>query len=227
MIKARMKIIAVFLAASLVICLSACDDSQPVKPKAKPAVVQKKIISPAPKPVNKTPKKVVQAQKAMDKVGSETKNGTDKSDKLSVAVQTRPDMKQISAAVANTVEKTVHYNFKGKIDPFKPLIQEKTEENTAVKDKRPKRILTPLEKFDLSQIRLVAVILMKNKKIAMVEEATGKGYEVGIGTYIGRNQGRVSEIKSSSIVVRELVKDFAGRLKEKEHEIKLNRLDGE
>jgi type IV pilus assembly protein PilP len=121
-----------------------------------------------------------------------------------------------------------HYDSKGKIDPFAPLIQEKSpQEDKPVVDNRPKRILTPLEKIDLSQIRLVAVIIMENRSIAMVEEASGKGYEVEIGTYIGRNQGKVFEIRKSSIVVKELVKDFKGRLKERVKEIKLHKLDGE
>ncbi|MCK5162883.1 MAG: pilus assembly protein PilP, partial [Desulfobacula sp.] len=72
-----------------------------------------------------------------------------------------------------------------------------------------------------------AVIIMKNKQIAMVEEASGKGYEVGIGTYIGKNQGRVSQIKDSSIVIKELVKDYKGRLKEHVQEIKLHKIDNE
>lgn len=61
----------------------------------------------------------------------------------------------------------------------------------------------------------------------MVEEASGKGYEVGIGTYIGKNQGKVFEIRKDSIVVKELVKDYQGRLKEQVKEIKLHKLDGE
>jgi type IV pilus assembly protein PilP len=122
----------------------------------------------------------------------------------------------------------VLYDASGKIDPFLPLIQEKPEEEpTPVVDNGPARILTPLEKIELSQIRLVAVVILKDRRIAMVEEATGKGYEVGIGTYIGKNQGRVTEINSSSIAVTELVKDFKGRLKENVQEIKLHKIDGE
>ena len=122
-------------------------------------------------------------------------------------------------------QKVVKYDYQGKIDPFESLIQEKPEENRSLVIERPKRILTPLEKIGVNQIRLVAVIIMKNRRIAMVEEANGKGYEVGIGTYIGKNQGKVSEIKDSSIVIKELVKDYKGRLKEHVLEIKLNKIE--
>ena len=68
---------------------------------------------------------------------------------------------------------------------------------------------------------------MGKKRIAMVEEATGKGYEVSIGTFIGKNQGKVTEINGSSITVTELVKDFKGKLKEQTQEIKLHKNDDE
>lgn len=123
-------------------------------------------------------------------------------------------------------QETEHYDSKGKIDPFESLIQDKPVEPSPADD-QPKRVLTPLEKVGLNQLRLVAVILMEKRQLAMVEEASGKGYEVSIGTYIGKNQGRVSEIKESSIVITELVRDFKGRLKERVQEIKLHKIDNE
>ncbi len=124
-------------------------------------------------------------------------------------------------------EKAEFYDPQGKIDPFLPLLQEKTEESKPAIDDQPQRILTPLEKIELSQIRLVAVVIMGNKRIAMVEEATGKGYEVSIGTFIGKNQGKVTEINDSSVMITELVKDFKGKLKEQTQEIKLHKNDDE
>ncbi len=124
-------------------------------------------------------------------------------------------------------EKTEFYDPQGKIDPFLPLFQEKAEESKPAIDDQPQRILTPLEKIELSQIRLVAVVIMGNKRIAMVEEATGKGYEVSIGTFIGKNQGKITEINDGSVVVTELVKDFKGKLKEQTQEIKLHKNDDE
>jgi len=42
---------------------------------------------------------------------------------------------------------------------------------------------------------------------------------------MGKNQGRVSEIKDSSIVIIERIKDYKGRLKEHVREIKLHKTD--
>lgn len=127
--------------------------------------------------------------------------------------------------IINNDQGKERYDAQGKTDPFVALLQEKTEEVPV--DDAPKRILTPLEKIDLTQIRLTAVIIMEKRQIAMVEDADGKGYEVGIGTYIGKNQGRVSDIKDTSIIVTELVKDYQGRIKERIHEIKLHKSNEE
>lgn len=125
-------------------------------------------------------------------------------------------------------EAVAKYDSTGKLNPFLPLIQEKEEKRTTglVVDEKPKRVLTPLEKMELSQIKLVAVVLMEKRQLAMVEEASGKGYEVNIGTYMGKNNGQVSKINQSSIVVKEYVKDYKGKLQARFQEIKLQKKEG-
>ena len=118
------------------------------------------------------------------------------------------------------------YEPKSQLDPFMPLIQEKAPGPSEVLEPdKPQRILTPLEKMALSQIKLVAVVIGENKKISMVEEATGKGYEVRIGTYMGKNGGQVVDIQSDHIVVKELVADFKGIVTERFQELKLHKPD--
>jgi len=207
------KISFLILVFSLVFFIVACDEQPQEKRKeSKPKIVSGKISQPViqekvQKETNK--KTAVVKSESQPEAGLESNNIDQKSDEQKLAEQ-----------------KKDRYDSQGKIDPFKPLFQEKPDVK-AVVDNRPKRILTPLEKIDISQIRLVAVIMMKNKQIAMVEEANGKGYEVGIGTYMGKNQGRVTEIKNSSIIIKEIVKDFKGKLKERVQEIKLHKIDNE
>ena len=235
--------IAVLLAAGFMVMLAGCEDAPSSKAAPGPAVVQKKIKpqAAAPKPAPEQLPEKPSAAGGKDKPAQtvapalptlspapDAKPGT-------AAGVTAPDPDALKAKTLaelglKDVTRTEHYNAQGKIDPFKPLIQDKSEEQPlAATQNRPERILTPLEKIDLSQIRLVAVIIIPEKKIqmAMVEEASGKGYEVGIGTYIGKNQGRITQIKSSSIVIKELVTDYKGRLRERTQEIKLNKSDEE
>ena len=198
------KIILLILAFGFIFLIFACDDQPQAAKKSVPNVVSGKIFQPG---IKNKPKK--------DELNPKNNEISAKESGLQVSEQ------------KGNKEEREHYDSQGKIDPFRPLIQEKPEESIPVVDAGPKRILTPLEKIDLSQIRLVAVIIMKNKQIAMVEEASGKGYEIGIGTYIGKNQGKVSEIKASSIVIKEQVKDYKGRLKEQVQEIKLHKIENE
>lgn len=208
-------ILSVVALALMILLLPACDEPAPEKRKPTVKVIAKKISQPASaskaKPSNPV-EKAKAAPPAAEKVPPEQK-------------EIKPSETVKEEFVSEIV--TEHYDSKGKIDPFIPLIQEKSDAAPAQEAKRPKRILTPLEKIELSQIKLVAVIWMKDRRIAMVEEANGKGYEIGIGTYIGRNQGRVAEIKENSIIVKELAKDFKGRYRERIQEIKLHTNDRE
>lgn len=125
------------------------------------------------------------------------------------------------------ISDSVGYVAKSMVDPFMPLIQEKKEipAPEIKKPDKPRRVLTPLEKMELSQIKLVAVVIMEGRKIAMVEEATGKGYEVLIGTHMGKNQGRVIDITFDTIVVKEIVTDYKGNQIERLQEIKIHKKD--
>jgi len=204
----KSKIFYLTVSIGLAIFFIACNDQANMNKSSAPEVVSGKILPP-----------VQQNQTAPADMKTE----------IPVKEMVMPDAKQevqIEEPVL-TNEKAEYYDAQGKIDPFLPLIQEKTEESKPVIDDNPQRNLTPLEKIELSQIRLVAVIIMEKKRIAMVEEATGKGYEVSIGTFIGKNQGKVTEINDSSIMVTELVKDFKGKLKEQTQEIKLHKNDDE
>lgn len=118
------------------------------------------------------------------------------------------------------------YNSTGKTDPFIPLVGG-TDQSDKKESEKPTRILTPLEKMDLGQIRLVAVMSSGDEYTAMVEEASGKGYIVDIGTYIGRNSGTVDRIENDRIIIKETTRNFLGEIKEQYHEMKLHKQGNE
>jgi type IV pilus assembly protein PilP len=122
------------------------------------------------------------------------------------------------------------YNPEGKIDPFMPLFKKESpeEKKAADKPKKKRRIpRTPLEKLDLSQLKLVGIIMATDNQKALVEESSGKGYIVTKGTYIGRNGGRVTNIQSDRIIIKEEVVDVLGKSKIKKTELKLQKPFGE
>ncbi len=120
-----------------------------------------------------------------------------------------------------------------KIDPFAPLFKEevasKPEEAVVAKSETKRRIpLTPLEKIDLSQLKLVGIVRgAQSGEKALVEEASGKGYIVTKGTYIGLNAGRVLQILGDGIVIEEEIEDALGKVTIIRTELKLQKPPGE
>jgi len=119
-----------------------------------------------------------------------------------------------------TAPELTKYSGEGRVDPFSPLIK-----NKPVKAKEPARPRTPLERLDYSQMKLVAIVARGKEHVAMVEEASGKGYIVLVGTYIGQNGGVVSNIGKDRVIVHERVKDFKGDMITRTQEIKLNKTE--
>ncbi len=92
-----------------------------------------------------------------------------------------------------------HYNAAGKIDPFKPLVKVEIPKKNAMGHSK----LSPLQRSDVSQFKLVGVAGGGNKKVAMLVDARGKSYVVSPGTLIGPYDGRVTQILDDQIVVEE------------------------
>jgi len=119
------------------------------------------------------------------------------------------------------------------IDPFAPLFRpeppesEKAAEKPKPDENLPKRRLTPLEKLDLSQLKLVGIVFSENGSKALVEETSGKGYIISTGTYIGIHSGRVTEIQKDRIIVEEKEEDMTGDTKVRTRELKIERPAGD
>ena len=101
-----------------------------------------------------------------------------------------------------------------KRDPFRPF----TLDIKPIRSGAPK---TPLEEYDLGALKLVAVIWSAINPKAMVENATGLGFTVQIGTRIGPNGGVVRKIEPNQVVVEEEFVDFYGEKKKTEVVMKL------
>lgn len=136
--------------------------------------------------------------------------------------------KSTSDLIKESLEIASTYDPKGRFDPFEPLFQQKSKESAPVKGKRKKRApQTPLERVALSQLKVTAIIRAPSGNRALVEDATGKGYVVKKGTYIGLNSGQVVEIDQDRILVEEEIEDVMGELKINNAELKLQKPAGE
>ena len=126
--------------------------------------------------------------------------------------------------IANIIgRKERFYSRKGRIDPFEPFLRQPepdvTPEEQAQIERRVPR--TPLEKIDLSQLSLTAVLRMPAKIQALVQDSSGKGYVVSEGTYVGNKGGQISKILRDRIVVEEKFLDVFGKVSVRERELKL------
>jgi len=155
------------------------------------------------------------------KSGTVKTTNTKESIPKSTLIETRPKKHPTKANEDLTIEmelllkklapKPFKYSPQGKIDPFFPLIVIKKKKTTPVKSdnvqkvirKKRTRILQLLEKFDLSQLKLVAVMITPKSKIAIIEEPSGRGFVIKLGTKIGLSSSKVTDIQSDRIVVQE------------------------
>jgi Tfp pilus assembly protein PilP len=103
----------------------------------------------------------------------------------------------------------------GSRDPFRPFTLNK------VRPGGPRKNLSPLERYDLGQLKLVGVIWDVKEPNAMVEDAAGLGYVVRVGTPIGSNEGKVKAIQSTAIVVEEFEINVFGAKKKVERNMRL------
>jgi hypothetical protein len=90
-------------------------------------------------------------------------------------------------------------------DPFRPFTL----------DLRPDvpegEILTPLQRYELPQLRLAGVVLDLQIPRAMLQDNSGMGFIVTPGTPIGRRRGVVKAIEPRRVVVEETILDYYGR----------------
>ena len=111
------------------------------------------------------------------------------------------DMAMESAAAEAADQFT--YSPRGRRDPFKPLITKEPIVAEIVKKQRPQRVKGPMEKFELDQYRLIAIMVVSDQPRAMVKAPDGKSYTVEVGEYIGMNNGIVTDIQTKDVVIDE------------------------
>jgi type IV pilus assembly protein PilP len=75
---------------------------------------------------------------------------------------------------------------------------------------------TPLERYQVGQLKLVGVIWETEAPRAMVEDSVGLGYIIRTGTAIGSSGGVVRRIEPRRVLIEERVADFYGEKQPRE-----------
>jgi type IV pilus assembly protein PilP len=96
------------------------------------------------------------------------------------------------------------YNPVGKRDPFRSFLVagERTTSEQRV----------PTQKYELDQYALVGIIWGVDRPRALVEDPEGVGHVMELGTYIGKNWGKVTQISADKVVVTEEYTTLDGEL---------------
>lgn len=108
----------------------------------------------------------------------------------------------LPAPAAYAQDDVYSYNPLGKPDPFKPFINIDIRPSKTEAAKKAESIF-PLQRAATESFRLVGVIGDNIRRVAIVEDAGKKFYPLFIGTRIGLNNGKVSEILADRIAVDE------------------------
>jgi len=159
----------------------------------------------APAAVGKSLQSFGDTAKAHIRDAVTVKKSTQANSEASAPAEEKPD--QPSAPGVSTL---------GRRDPFRPYTL--TGRSTG----RPRQNLSPLERYDLGQLKLVGVVWHVKEPNAVIEDSVGLGYIIKVGTPIGTNEGRVKAIKPSEVIVEEAYVDLFGAKKKRDVSMKLS-----
>lgn len=101
------------------------------------------------------------------------------------------------------VDEGFSYDPTGKRDPFRSFVLDRLG---VLED----GVKGPLEQFDLNQLSVVGIVWDSERRRALMEDPSGRGYVVQTGTAIGKNDGTVVRIEDNLVMVRETYVDYVG-----------------
>ncbi|WP_333654250.1 pilus assembly protein PilP [Dissulfurispira sp.] len=108
----------------------------------------------------------------------------------------------------------VEYTAGARRDPFMPLV---------VKAEAKPKGLIPIESYEVSEFKLIAILWDKTKYYAVITLPDGKSYTIREGVKLGLHGGKVYKITKDSVIIREHVRDYRGALSPKDTILKLRR----
>jgi hypothetical protein len=123
------------------------------------------------------------------------------------------------AGAFGTVDSRFSYSRTGKRDPFRSFEWERPDRQDA--EERG-----PLERFDVSQLSLVAVVWKTGNARALIKDPSGQSYVIGQGTRIGKNEGHVIQITDNLVMVKETYVDYLGQESTKDIEMRIRGSQG-
>ena len=118
-------------------------------------------------------------------------------------VETVKVMSELDKAIQ--AQDSYAYNPIGKRDPFRSFLAsgERSDDDLPT---------TPLQRYEVDQYQLVGIVWGIERPRALVQDPEGVGHVMEVGTYIGKNWGKVTRINAAEVVVTEEYQDIRGNL---------------
>ena len=115
----------------------------------------------------------------------------------------KDDVAAIAAEESTAV--TYVYSPVGKRDPFHDPVSGAGK--VAVGPRDPQAPREPLQKHDIDQLTLKFTVVGTSTPSAMIVDRNGKGHMVRVGSWVGKNWGKVSHIGREEITITETIAD--------------------
>lgn len=110
------------------------------------------------------------------------------------------------------------------LDPFDVSVlapdQDRPMENSVMIDKN--RVPEFLEKFPLDSLKMVGTVFKEEQLWALIRIPGGSVHRVKEGNYMGRNHGKILEIKDAGVMLSEIVENGFGGYEKRENELAIS-----
>lgn len=174
---------------------------------------KKKAVQPVPQPA---PSKTAQTPTAAEQPKTGTVSINEQKPQSQTGTQTAKQQKEDvkkeperGKAGEKTAEKKEYvYDPTGKRDPFRSAILGESL--------RGKETLPPLQRREISELKLIGIIWNSAGYNAMLETPDGKGYTIKVGTIVGPKKGVVRKVTKRTVVIEEKYMDIIGEMKTRE-----------
>jgi type IV pilus assembly protein PilP len=114
----------------------------------------------------------------------------------------------------------------GKPDPFQPFVEKDLSQKKlkAMQKVKPLSIF-PLQRAGIGEFKLVGIAGNEQGRTAVVTNVRGNFFPLSVGTVIGLNGGKVTEILEDRVIVEERTAAGKGQYKTRRIPLKLQKVD--
>jgi type IV pilus assembly protein PilP len=126
-------------------------------------------------------------------------------------VKVRPPVQKQQSTVKTVENIAPASDFNNRKDPFKSFVAPQAQAARPITLAKAADLL-PIQSYDLSKFKVAGIIVGLKENRALVIDPAGKGYVLKQGMLIGDNNGRISRITATTVVVVENYRDDNRRI---------------